>query len=188
MVAVWRLDWSGTMITCGVIVWPGRLARYEPWWSLFSSFFFLCRTRHALLPFNWYTGLSTDVFSDRLKRAMSPEPGVNFGGRFMFWHCKTPNAATKTNQISQKLLNVQRRVIFFLITVFCARIIDFKTMYTIEIWAPYAAAQQSMAAISHIAAHSTTAIAVCVSFIFFSSSSSALFLVLFFFFFSIITK
>lgn len=40
-----------------------------------------------IIPFNWYTGLPTGVFSDRLNRAMSPEPGTNCGVRLMIWHC-----------------------------------------------------------------------------------------------------
>lgn len=30
-------------------------------------------------PLNWYTGLPTGVFSDRLKRDISPDPGIKWG-------------------------------------------------------------------------------------------------------------
>lgn len=49
------------------------------------------------LPRNWYTGLSMGVFSNKLKRAMSPEPDTKCGGRFTNWHFTTVSGNTIKN-------------------------------------------------------------------------------------------
>lgn len=43
------------------------------------------------LPRSWYIGLPMGVFSDKLNLAISPDPGTNWGARFIIWHFPSPN-------------------------------------------------------------------------------------------------